>query len=109
MPKGAFYVFPNVAGACESLGAIEAFDKLPPEQQAKSSPSTLFQMFVLYRHGVALMDRPSFCRIGSEGQHYLRLSTATDMDNLQEGLRRIEAAVNDAEGFADFIAQGVPA
>ncbi|MGD8331645.1 MAG: aminotransferase class I/II-fold pyridoxal phosphate-dependent enzyme [Acidobacteriota bacterium] len=109
MPKGAFYVFPNVAGACESLGAIEAFDEMPAEQQKKSSPSTLLQMFVLYRYGVALMDRPSFCRIGSEGEHYLRLSTATDLDNLQEGLRRIEAAVADADGFASFVAEGIPA
>jgi len=109
MPKGAFYVFPNVAGACESLGAIEAFEKMPPEQQKKSSPSTLLQMFVLYRYGVALMDRPSFCRIGSEGEHYLRLSTATDLDNLQEGLKRIEAAVADADGFASFVAEGIPA
>jgi aspartate/methionine/tyrosine aminotransferase len=109
MPKGAFYVFPNVAGACESLGAIEAFQQMPPERQARSSPSTLLQMFLLYRYGVALMDRPSFCRIGSEGEHYLRLSTATDMDNLKEGLRRIEAAVADRAGFADFVAQGVPA
>lgn len=109
MPKGAFYVFPNVAGACESLGAVAAFNDLPEQQQARSSPSTLLQMFLLYRYGVALMDRPSFCRIGSEGEHYLRLSTATDLDNLKEGLRRIEAAVNDPEGFADFVAQGVPA
>lgn len=108
MPKGAFYVFPNVAGACESLGAIEAFEQLPQQQRAKSSPSTLLQMFVLYRYGVALMDRPSFCRIGSEGEHYLRLSTATDLDNLKEGLRRIETAAADAAGFAEFVAQGVP-
>jgi len=109
MPKGAFYVFPNVAGACESLGAIEAFENLPADQQAKSSPSTLLQMFALYRYGVATMDRPSFCRIGSEGEHYLRLSTATGLDQLSEGLSRLEAAVNDPDGFADFVAQGVPA
>jgi len=109
MPKGAFYVFPNVAGACESIGAIEAFDKLAPDEQAKSSPSTLLQMFVLYRYGVATMDRPSFCRIGSEGEHYLRLSTATNLEQLNEGLSRIEAAVADPSGFADFMAQGVPA
>lgn len=108
MPKGAFYVFPNVAGACASLGAIEAFEGLPAAQQAKSSPSTLLQMFVLYRYGVATMDRPSFCRIGSEGEHYLRLSTATSLEQLREGLSRLEAAVNDADGFADFVAQGVP-
>ncbi len=108
MPKGAFYVFPNVAGACESLGAIEAFEKMTPEEQANSSPSTLLQMFVLYRYGVATMDRPSFCRIGSDGEHYLRLSTATNLEQLNEGLSRLGAAVTDADGFADFAAQGVP-
>ena len=79
------------------------------EEQAKSSPSTLLQMFVLYNYGVATMDRPSFCRIGSDGEHYLRLSTAADMDQLKEGLSRLDAAINDPDGFADFIAQGVPA
>ena len=109
MPKGAFYVFPNVAGACEAVGAVGAFERLSAEAQAKSSPSTLLQMFVLYRYGVATMDRPSFCRIGSDGEHYLRLSTATDMEQLEDGLSRIEAAVADADGFADFMAEGVPA
>lgn len=109
MPKGAFYVFPNVAGACEALGAVDAFEQLPADEQAKSSPSTLLQMFVLYRYGVATMDRPSFCRIGSEGEHYLRLSTATDLEQLEEGLSRLEAAIADTDGFADFMAQGVPA
>jgi aspartate/methionine/tyrosine aminotransferase len=108
MPKGAFYVFPNVAGACENLGAIEAFENLSAAEQAKSSPSTLLQMFVLYKYGVATMDRPSFCRIGSDGQHYLRLSTATSLEQLREGLARIEAAVTDPDGFAEFVAQGVP-
>ena len=105
MPKGAFYVFPNVAGACEALGTIEAFEKMPPDQQRRSSPSTLLQMFALYRHGVATMDRPSFCRIGSDGEHYLRLSTAADLDQLEEGLARLAATVTDAEGFAEFVAQ----
>ena len=109
MPKGAFYVFPNIAGACESIGALEAFDNLSEEEQQRSSPSTLLQMFALYRYGVATMDRPSFCRIGSEGEHYLRLSTAADMEQLREGLSRLETAVNDASGFADFVAAGVPA
>ena len=108
MPKGAFYVFPNVAEACELLGAVDAFERMSPEEQARSSPSTLLQMFALYRYGVATMDRPSFCRIGSEGEHYLRLSTATDLDKLREGLARLEAAATDPEGFADFVAQGVP-
>jgi len=108
MPKGAFYVFPNVGGACESVGAIEAFENLSEEEQQSSSPSTMLQMFILYKYGVATMDRPSFCRRGSEGEHYLRLSTATSLEQLQEGMSRIEAAVSDPGGFAEFVAQGVP-
>ena len=108
MPRGAFYVFPNVAGACESLGANDAFGAMSSEEQAGSSPSTLLQMFALYRHGVATMDRPSFCRIGSEGEHYLRLSTAADIEQLRKGVARLAAAIEDSEGFAEFIAEGVP-
>ncbi|MFW6198214.1 MAG: pyridoxal phosphate-dependent aminotransferase [Acidobacteriota bacterium] len=108
MPHGAFYVFPNVGEACERLGAVEAFEALPPEDQPRSSPSTLLQMFALYRHRVATMDRPSFCRIGSEGEHYLRLSIATDKDSLLEGVARLESAAADSEGFAEFIDGGGP-
>jgi len=54
------------------------------------------------------MDRPSFCRLGSDGEHYLRLSTATDMPRLREGLARLATAVTDVDGFADFVAQGIP-
>ncbi len=64
MPKGAFYVFPNIGGVCERIGAFEAFERLPEAERAKTSPSTLFQMFLLYRHHVATMDRRSFGRIG---------------------------------------------
>ena len=108
MPSGAFYVFPNVAGACAKVGAIDAYARLPQEERAQSSPSTLLQMFALYRHGVATMDRPSFCRNGSEGEHYLRLSTATDLESLREGVARLAAAVDDAAGFEEFLADGGP-
>ena len=87
---------------------IDAFERMSPNEQAKSSPSTLMQMFLLYRYGVATMDRPSFCRLGSEGENYLRLSTATDDESLLEGVRRIGQAVHDVDGFAEFVAQGVP-
>ena len=48
MPKGAFYVFPNVAGVCEQLGIIEAYRRLPAEVRKLTTPSTL------------LTDVPSF-------------------------------------------------
>jgi len=106
MPEGAFYVFPNIGGVCEKLGIIEAYENLPPDFQANTSPSSLFQMFLLYHHGVATMDRKSFGTIGSEEKHYLRLSTATSMELLQEGIRRIAFASEDNKGFQEYIARG---
>ena len=105
-PEGAFYVFPNIGGVCERLGITTAYEKLSPDTKARTSPSTLFQMFALYHHGVATMDRRSFGVIGSEGKHYLRLSTATTMDSLKEGVRRIEAASQDKAGFETFMTKG---
>ncbi len=105
-PKGAFYVFPNIGGACRSIGAIDAYESLPAEVRERTSPSTLMQMFLLFRHGVATMDRKSFGRLGSEGKHYLRISIATGLDDLKEGLERIAMAVKDKDGFAAFIEEG---
>ena len=101
-PKGAFYVFPNISEVCENLGIMEAFQNLPPDLQKKTSPSTLFQMFLLFEYQVATMDRKSFGRIGAESFHYLRLSFATDTDSLKEGLRRLSIASQDKKGFGQF-------
>jgi aspartate/methionine/tyrosine aminotransferase len=108
VPRGAFYVFPNVAGACARLGAIQAWERLPPATQALTTPSTLLQLFLLYRHGVATMDRKSFGRIGSEGKHYLRLSIATGLEDLLEAVRRIGEALDDRAGFAAWLGSGDP-
>ncbi len=105
-PDGAFYVFPNISRVCELLGVIAAYERLPGEKKQRTSPSTLFQMFALYHHGVATLDRRSFGNIGSEGKHYLRLSTATDMESLKEGIRRIETASQDVKGFRKYIDSG---
>jgi aspartate/methionine/tyrosine aminotransferase len=105
-PKGAFYVFPNVGGVCKHLGIMEAFRELPSEIREKTSPSTLFQMFLLFRHQVATLDRRSFGRIGTEGLHYLRVSIATDVESLKEGLEGIAAASSDGEGFRAFCEKG---
>lgn len=102
-PSGAFYLFPNIRGVCENLGALEAFEAMPKEVQARCSPSTLFQMFALYEHQVAVMDRRSFGSIGSQDQHYLRLSIAADLDALSQGVERLGAAAQDGEGFKDFM------
>ena len=63
-------------------------------------------MFALYRHKVAVMDRRSFGALGAEEKHFLRLSIAADMDTLKEGVSRIAAAGDDADGFAEFLEQG---
>ena len=42
--------------------------------------------------------------IGSEGQDFLRLSYAADMDSIREGIRRIAAGVADRDGFRRFLA-----
>ncbi len=104
-PKGAFYVFPNVAGVCRRLGILEAYEALPPESRSGTSPSNMFQMFLLYRYGVATMDRNSFGSIGAEGQHFLRLSIATAMEQCQEGVGRMGEAVADRDGFREFLEQ----
>ncbi len=102
-PLGAFYVFPNIAGACESLGAAAWFRAQPESVRRRTSPATLVSRFLLYFHGVALVDRRSFGVIGSEGQDFLRLSYAADMDSLREGIARIAAGVADAAGFQRFL------
>lgn len=107
-PKGAFYVFPNIAGVCEDLGVVDAFDGLPLHVKAKTSPSTLFQMFLLFRYDVATLDRRSFGRIGAEGKHFLRISIATEIDDLKEAVERIARAARDRAGFASFMVSGAP-
>jgi aspartate/methionine/tyrosine aminotransferase len=93
LPRGAFYVFPNVAGVCERLGIRDRF------------ASTAFQMFLLFEYGVATLDRKSFGALGAGGKHYLRISIATAFDDLREAVSRIEAAASDREGFARFMAK----
>jgi len=104
VPKGAFYVFPNIAGVVRDLGVHQAYAELPPELQVRTSPSTLFQMFLLWKYQVATMDRRSFGQIGAEHMHFLRLSIATGMDDLKLGMERMAEAVTDRTGFARFIA-----
>ncbi len=103
-PLGAFYVFPNITGVCDDLGATAAFDAFPDEVKARTSPATLVSRFLLYYHGVALVDRRSFGVLGSEGQNFLRLSYAADMDSIREGVSRIARGASDRDGFARFLA-----
>ena len=106
-PKGAFYVFPDVSGVCERLGvydACERFHKAAPHR--RTTPAGVLQMFLLYRYGVASMDRASFGKIGAGGQDFLRLSIANAMDDIRRGVGRIAAAAGDAAGFAEFVRSG---
>ena len=105
-PAGAFYVFPNVGGVCQRVGALAAHDALSPNVRAATSPATLFQLFLLFRYHVATLDRRSFGRIGSDGKHFLRLSIATGIEDLREAVQRVAAAANDARGFAAFVKDG---
>ncbi len=103
LPKGAFYVFPNIAGVVKNLKIDEAYAALPKDIQKTTSPSTLFQMFLLWEYHVAMMDRKSFGQIGTENMHYLRLSIATGLEDLKIGMERMAKAVTDETGFAQFI------
>lgn len=105
-PTGAFYVFPNIGGLCESLGATEAWEALEETRRHATSPSTLVQRFMLFRYAVATMDRRSFGRIGTEGKHFLRISIATGLDDLNEAVRRFDAASRDRAGFQEFLRTG---
>ncbi len=101
-PKGAFYVFPDVSAMCAGLGVYEAHAALPEAARQRATPAGMLQMFLLYRYGVATMDRASFGRIGAEGQDFLRLSIANSMDDIRRGVARIAEAATDAPGFAEF-------
>ncbi len=106
VPKGAFYVFPNVSGVLDRLGAVEAHEGLPDWLRTRTSPATLLQLFLLYHYRVATMDRRSFGLLGSEGQHFLRVSIAAADADLEEALDRMERASYDVEGFDSFLGSG---
>jgi hypothetical protein len=63
-------------------------------------------MFLLWRYHVATMDRRSFGSLGAEGQHYLRISIATALEDLKLGVERIRSAATDLDGFQQFIQEG---
>jgi aspartate/methionine/tyrosine aminotransferase len=102
-PQGAFYAFPNISGACQRLGILDYYREMKEKNRETAQPATLFQKFALYRHGVATLDRAAFGSINAEGQHFLRVSLASDLESLKEGVRRLEAASRDKDGMAEFI------
>ena len=106
IPGGAFFLFPNVAGLLENVGAVDAWRELPSSRREETSPATLFQSFLLERYGVATMDRRSFVVAGSEGEHYLRVSLAAPAEHLRDAVVRLARAGMDRDGFGAF-AQGM--
>ena len=102
-PGGAFYLFPNIEGVCESLGLIDHHSNLNDAAKKETSPAGLFQMFALYDHQVALLDRLSFGRIGADGKHFLRLSTASELGVLRDGVQRLRDAAQDQTGLEKFL------
>ncbi len=79
LPKGAFYVYPNVTEACKALGLKDSKE---------------IQQYILHQAGVAVLPRTSFgSRNMNEKQEYIRLSYATSRENIKEGLKRIKKAI----------------
>ncbi|MGH9709575.1 MAG: aminotransferase class I/II-fold pyridoxal phosphate-dependent enzyme, partial [Candidatus Acidiferrales bacterium] len=72
-PEGSFYVFPNVAGA--AIGNGSGASQCDTVQVAKD---------LLEREHVVVIPGEAF---GAPG--YLRLSYATSMERIEEGLRRM--------------------
>ncbi|MFQ6113544.1 MAG: pyridoxal phosphate-dependent aminotransferase [bacterium] len=72
LPKGAFYVFPNV-------------------KKIKMSSQEL-ETYLLNKAGVALLSGTAF---GKFGEGYLRLSYANSIENIQKGLERISEALKN--------------
>lgn len=70
LPHGAFYAFPNVTSFKKS--------------------SKYIADYLLEHVGVAVLDGTSF---GKYGEGYLRISYATSMKNLQEGLKRVKSGL----------------
>lgn len=77
MPKGSFYVFPNIAGV---LG--KSFNKTVIDSSAR------FAEYLLNEAKVAAVPGEAF---GSPG--YMRLSYAVSMESIEKGLDRIEKAI----------------
>jgi aspartate/methionine/tyrosine aminotransferase len=84
IPKGAFYLFPNVTKACQRLGLKNA--------------EALRQYLLTYdkkeKKGVAVLARQHFGqRLPEETEEYIRLSIAGSESDLMEGIKRIKQAL----------------
>ncbi len=76
MPKGAFYIFANVTGACEKLGLKDSLE---------------FQNYLLKEGDVAILSRMFFGnKDPSEDNEYVRFSYCISTENINKGMDRIE-------------------
>ena len=82
MPKGAFYAFPNVSGLFGKRG-----------RGGVLRGSADVSAFLLDEARIATVAGVDF---GSDA--HIRLSYATSLDKIQEGLRRMDAAVRSLQG-----------
>lgn len=76
LPEGAFYAFPDVS-ACYKETILD---------------SVSFSQFLLEKARVAVIPGIAF---GQEGDRFIRLSYASSMKDLEEGLERIRKAVGE--------------
>jgi aspartate/methionine/tyrosine aminotransferase len=76
MPKGAFYVFPNI-------------------KEFKLS-SLDFALLILEKAKISMVPGSSF---GKHGEGYVRISYATSLENLQKAMDRLEKALMDIMKF----------
>ncbi len=80
-PRGSFYVFVNVTGACKKMGL---------------TGSKELQEYLLNDAGVAVLPRSSFgVKNNGEDQEYIRLSYANSRENISNGIVRIKDAVEN--------------
>jgi aspartate aminotransferase len=82
MPKGAFYAFPNVSGLFGKRG-----------RGGVLRGSADVSAFLLDEARIATVAGVDF---GSDA--HIRLSYATSLDKIQEGLRRMDTAVRSLQG-----------
>ncbi len=79
LPKGAFYVFPEVTEACKQYGFANSRE---------------LQDYLLYEGRVAVLHRECFGRkLPGEEREFIRLSYATSRSAIREGLERISQAL----------------
>lgn len=76
LPKGAFYIFANVTGACEKLNLKNSLE---------------LQEYLLENLDVAVLSRTYFGKRNSdEKEEYIRFSYCISRDNIIKGMDRIE-------------------